>query len=181
MSAPPNAPGPNARNPWKSVVIGCLGVLLLSCIVGIAAAGLVGSKVKRFLGGTVVAQANAAPNAPFALTANPAGDGALALWIEIDVRQPNAPLTGSLSVRVGNAPTVTHSLEFVGRGAGCFNPLVGGRTSMCVNFSDVGPHLHGRIFLTDVNRPAGAAVAISGVLNAPPGTVIERAQIQLRR
>lgn len=181
MPAPTDAPAPNARNPWKTVVIGCLGVLLLSCVVGVAAAGLVGRKVKRFLGGAVVAQANAAPNAPFALSANPSGDGALALWIEIDVRQPNAPLTGSLSVRVGNAATVTHSLEFVGRGAGCFNPLVGGRTSMCVNFADDGSHLRGRIFLTDVNRPAGAAVAISGVLHAPAGTVIERAQIQLRR
>lgn len=181
MSAPPNATPPNARNPWKSVVIGCLGVLLLSCVVGIAAAGLVGSKVKRFLGGTVVAQVNAAPNAPFALHANPSGDGALALWIEIDVRQPNAPLTGTLSVRVGNAPTVTHHLEFVGRGAGCFNPLVGGRTSMCVNFAEAGPQLRGRIFLTDVNRPAGAAIAVSGVLNAPPGTVVERALLQLRR
>jgi|JI9StandDraft_1071089.scaffolds.fasta_scaffold473897_1 hypothetical protein len=181
MSAPPNAPGPNARNPWKSVVLGCLGVLLLSCIVGIAAAGLVGSKVKRFLGGTVVAQVNAAPNAPFALNANPDGAGALALWIEIDVRQPHAPLTGTLSVRVGSAPTVTHSLEFVGRGGGCFNPLVGARTSMCVSFVEVGPHLRGRIFLTDVNRPAGAPVAISGVLSAPAGTVVDRALLQLRR
>lgn len=181
MSAPPNTTAPNARNPWKSIVIGCLGVMLLSCVVAIAAAGLVGSRVKRFLGGTVVAQVNAAPNAPFALSANPPGGGDLALWIEIDVRQPNAPLTGTLSLRVGDAPTVTHTLEFVGRGAGCFNPLVGGRTSMCVSFAEVGPHLRGRIFLTDVNRPAGAAVAISGVLNAAPGTVVERAQIQLRR
>ncbi|MFO0629032.1 MAG: hypothetical protein U0325_25885 [Polyangiales bacterium] len=181
MSAPAQGQDPNARNPWKSIVLGCLGVVLLTCIVGIAAAGLVGHKVKRFLGGSVVAVTNAAPNAPFALNASPSGEGALSLWIEIDVRQPNAPLTGTLSVRVGDAPTVTHTLEFVGRGAGCFNPLVGGRTSKCLNFAEVGPHLRGRIFLTDVTRPSGAAVAISGVLNAPPGTVLDRAQIQLRR
>lgn len=168
---------------WKTVAIGCVGAMALTCLAGVGAAWFVGDKVKGFFVGTVVARVEAPGNGPFALPAvTPGSDGKVSLWIDMNVTQNAGPLTGSVEVTSNGSPVATYALVFQGRGTGCFNPTVGSSSSMCINFSEVGHALRGRIFLFDLPSSArGTSVVVRGSLLSPPGTTVNRAEFQLRK
>lgn len=181
--APPTTSDGKQKTPWKSIAIGCIGAMALTCLAAVGAAWFVGDKVKRFFVGTVVSSVEARGNAPFAMsyTVGP-DDRELALWIELNVTQNAGPLTGTVELSANGAPQGTWALVFQGRGNGCFNPTFGATRSTCVNFAEVGHTLRGRIFLFDLARQgAGSSLSVRGSLLAPPGTTVNRAEFQLRR
>lgn len=170
-----------SRTPWKAIALGCLGALALTCVAGIGAAYFVGGKVKSFITGTVVARVPVAGNAPFAIASVPQRGETLSVWLDFNITQNAGPVTGTITLSANGANLASHAVVLQGRGRGCFNPTVGESRSMCVNFAEVGHTLRGRVFLFDVpQRAAGTSFAIQGSFLAPPGTTIERGELQVR-
>ncbi|MEZ4409102.1 MAG: hypothetical protein R3A52_21920 [Polyangiales bacterium] len=171
---PPPAPK-SGGGLLKILGIGCLGFIVIACIVG----GILAVTLKQGLFGKVVASTNAQPNTAFVINYTQNNSEEHELWVDVDMSQNDGPLTGAVQVSANGQPVAQYTLNFQ-NGRGCFNPT-GQGSSGCVNYSYAGTSISGRMYLFKIpSQSRGAAVAVTGTLAAPPGLVARRIQFQVR-
>lgn len=171
----PPPPAPKSGGVLKLLGIGCLGFIVIACVVFVA----VGGSLWQGLFGKVVASTDAQPNTAFVVNFTQDNGKDHELWVDLDLSQNTGPLTGAVQVSANGQSVAQHTLNFSASG-GCFNPAGGGRSG-CVNYSHSGPSMSGRLFLFKIpSQPRGAAVAVTGTLVAPEGLVSRRLQFQVR-
>lgn len=172
---PPPAPK-SGGGLLKLLGIGCLGFIVIACVVFIA----VGGSLWQGLFGKVIASTDAQPNSAFVVNFTQNNSDKHELWVDLDVSQEAGPLTGSVQVSANGQPVAQYTLNFAPPSGSCFNPT-GQGSSGCVNFVHAGASLRGRMYLFKIPaQPRGAAVAVTGTLVAPQGYVSRRLQFQVR-
>lgn len=165
----------------KLLAFGCLGLVLLTALGTVAAVFVLRDK----LVGTSVASTTLTPGVRASVTYTDPGGGTNSAWLELDAAHTQGVrLMGMFTVTTNGQMLGQYNLngDLSGR---CVNPVVGQRSSACVNWTFVqtgaGGTVSGRTRLFEIPaQPGGTSVSITGTLYVANGVTLRRLALNVR-
>lgn len=176
QGGPPQAP---KRSTGKALLVGCLGLIAVTCLFGVGAF----TYVSKSVSGTELANFQVQPGAPFLYEFRPHGRGQVSVWLEVDATFENGFNLDGQVTALSSGSSASHTLHFANGGA-CENPVAQSTSSMCLNWrvSHLNGHgeVSGRTRMFTVPTTPGQAGSLSGVITPGPGTTLRSLRLRVQ-
>lgn len=181
-SAPWGAPPPPPKsNALKFLGIGCLAVILLSCIGGVVSMLVLRGAVMNLGPGHEVGTTFVTPGTPYTLTYVTQSGDESGVWLDLDLGySQGVQLTGPLAVRVNGTVIAQYNVNMTS--GSCASPVREVTTSFCIGWrtSEINGQgsLAGQTRMFKVPTQArGSTITVSGMMFASPGVQVRRLRI----